>query len=376
MPEVEGRPPAGYRALLLPVLAAVALHAGLVALYLARHDWDPGLLVCVGTDCAARPPYEAVRTGLGMGYDGQFYYALARAPWRRHVGDIDAPARHLRIVYPALCWLVSGGDGRRLLWVMPGINLAAIGGMAGIAAWLAVRRGISAWWGFLLPLALDAGLPTLRDLSDPVSTLAVLGLLAAWLVRAPAWSLLLWAAAALFSREQNAAVALALVAAGLWSRRLRPVVAVGAALALWGGWVGLLRAGYGKWPFLPGRHNFAAPLSGLSHYATHLATPGGSRLGTLFNALALGYLVIQIGLAVYLAVQARDRALSLVLLGGVLLSLTAGDAIYSNYWSFGRVLVWLPLGLSVWGLEERRGWILLLLAPCAVGTWAAIRGII
>ena len=376
MPEVEGRAGAGLRAVALPVLAAVALHAGFVTLYLARHGWDPGLLVCVARDRAARPPFEAVRTGLWFGYDGQFYYAIARAPWRLHVGDIDGPTRHLRIVYPALCWLFSGGNGRWLLWVMPAVNIAAIGGMAGIGAWLAARRGMNPWWGFLLPLALDAGLPLLRDLSDPVSTLAVLGLLAAWLVRAPDWSLLVWAAAALFTREQNAAVALALLAAGLWTRRDGPAAAVGAALALWGGWVGLLRVCYGKWPFLPTRANFGAPLSGLSYYATHLAGPGASRMMTLFNALALGYLLVQLALAVYLAARARDRALSLVLLAGVLLALTAGAAIYVNCWAFSRVLVWLPLGLGLWGLDERKGWILVLLAPCVLGTCAAIRDII
>jgi hypothetical protein len=376
MPEVQAHAGPGLRAVVLPVLAAVVLHAGFVTLYLARHGWDPGLLVCVGRDRAAHPPFEAIHTGLWFGYDGQFYYAIARAPWRRHVDDIDLPARHLRIVYPALCWLFSGGDGRLLLWVMPAVNVAAIGGMAGIGAWLAGRRGMNPWWGFLLPLALDAGLPLLRDLSDPVSTLAVLGLLAAWLERAPNWSLLVWAVAALFSREQNAAVAVALLAAGLWTRRPGPAVAVGTALALWGGWVGLLRVGYGRWPFLPGRGNFGAPLSGLSYYATHLAVPGGSRIMTLFNALALGYLLIQLVLAVYSAARARDRALSLVLVAGVLLALTAGVAIYHNCWAFGRVLVWLPLGLGLWALEERKGSILVLLSPCVLGTCAAIRDII
>jgi hypothetical protein len=96
----------------------------------------------------------------------------------------------------------------------------------------------------------------------------------------------------------------------------------------------------------------------------------------LFNALALGYLVVQLILAVYLAARARDRALSLLLLAGVLLALTAGGAIYHNCWSFGRVLVWVPMGLGLWGLEERRGSILILLSPCVLGTCAAIRDII
>ena len=42
---------------------------------------------------------------------------------------------------------------------------------------------MSPWWGFLLPLLLNAGTPALRDLTDPVATFAVCGLLAAWLMQ-------------------------------------------------------------------------------------------------------------------------------------------------------------------------------------------------
>ncbi len=358
--------------MLLPVLAAVVLHALFVVAFLRKHSWDLGALVCVSPRCAARPPFEAVPRAIGGGYDGQYYYALARAPWRRHRGDIDGPVRHLRLLYPALCWLFSGGRAARLLWIMPAVNVAAAGGIAGIGAWLAARRGMNPWWGFLLPLALGAGLPTLRDLSDPVSTLALVGLLAAWLTRMPAWTLFPWTAAALFGREQNAAVALILLGAALRGRRLGAAAAVGAALALWAGWFGLLRLGYGRWPLL-WHDNFAAPLTGLWYCATHVVYPGASQAQALFRVFARTRLLLELGLAGYVLTRARDRVLAAVLLAGVLLALVAGVAIFEDFWSFGRVLVWVPLGLAVWALHERHGWVLLALAPAVLETLAATR---
>jgi hypothetical protein len=362
------------RALLGPVLVAVVLHAALLAAYVARRGPDLGVLVCVSAARAGRPPFEAIATGRGRGYDGQWYYAVARAPWRRHLGDLDAPARQLRILYPALCWLVSGGNARLLLGAMPAVNLAAIAGLAGLGAWLAVRRGLNAWWGLLLPLATDAGLPALRNLSDPVSTLAVVALLAAWLVRAPWWAFALAAASAVLSREQNLVVVVIVGAACAWQGRARTTAATGAALVPWLAWVVRLHALYGRWPFLPGKGNFGAPLAGLLTCASHLSGPGISRLVSVFNALALCYLLLEIALALYLATRKGDVVLTLVPLAGVLLAVFAGSDIYADFWSYSRVLVWLPLGLWLAGVQSRRGWLLLLLAPAALGAVAALRG--
>ena len=58
----------------------------------------------------------------------------------------------------------------------------------------------------LVPLLLNAGTPVLRNLTDPLALLAVLGLLVAWLLRWDLWALVLFAAGAVFSREQNVAV--------------------------------------------------------------------------------------------------------------------------------------------------------------------------
>src|SRR5215469_10972811 len=110
-----------------PVLAVVAFHAAVLTAYVAAFDGDLSALVCVARERLGQTPYEHIRIGFDRnGYDGQFYYAIARAPWRRHDLGIDDPAvRQARILYPVVSWLLSAGDAHRLLWVMPLVNLAA-----------------------------------------------------------------------------------------------------------------------------------------------------------------------------------------------------------------------------------------------------------
>jgi hypothetical protein len=352
--------------ILLPALAATLFHLGLLARYVVHSRGDLSILVAAGKERAAEAPYAAVRCPLGqLGYDGQYYYALAQDPWRRHQVGIDiAPARQLRILYPALCWLLSGGDRERLFWVMPAVNLAAIGALAALGAWLALRHGRSGWWGFVLPLAVNPGLPALRNLADPLATLALVGLLAAWLVRAPAWVVGLTAAAAALGREQNVAIVVLLLGAGVWARRWREAAALALAVLVWAGWAVTLGVAYGGWPFLPGQGNFGGPLEGYLFRWSHLGHPGWSRKETTMHLVAMLGLTLQALLALYLLLRAPkgERVPPLVALAGVLLVAAAGLSIFEDAWSYLRVLVWLPAGLWLAGLRARQGWILLLLA--------------
>lgn len=339
-----------------PTLATLALTAALMALYVSKHGGHPSALLCAGANRAGQPPYEAVTAPGGPnGYDGQFYYAIARNPWRIHDGElIDNPAaRHQRIFYPALCWLCSGGHARVLLWIMPLVNLLAVGGLAALGAWFAVCHGRSAWWGMALPVSLNAGLPALHNLTDPVATLALAALLAAWMVRGPAWLLALCATAALLGREQNLVVVGILALAGLYRRRGPAVVALSASVLLWAAWVVALRVGYGAWPFLAGAGNFDAPLAGICFRWAH---PGGndgfSRRLCVFLVASMLHLTLQIGLAGYLSLRRPPGVASACMLAGVALALVGGSSIYCDFWSYTRVFVWLPLG--IW-LQELRG---------------------
>jgi hypothetical protein len=349
--------------ILLPAAAAAVLHAGLLAGFVAAYRGDVAALLCVGQDRMARAPYEAVRIGFErFGYDGQFYYAIARAPWQRHLLGIDhPPGRQLRILYPALSWLFSGGDAQLLLWVMPAVNVLAIAGLAALGALLARRHGLNAWWGCLLPLAVNAALPALRDLTDVVAVLSLGCLLSAWLLRAPWWLMALAAAASVFGREQNLAIVLLVFAAAGWQRQGRTCAALAVVVVLWVGWVVALRLMYGAWPFLPAQGNFGRPFAALWR-----CWPRWGRTGlhaqAVVQAACLACIVLQGVLAVYLARRPGDPVLRLFLLAGVTLAVFAGTAIYVDKWSFMRVLSWLPLGLWLACVQSRRRWALLALA--------------
>ncbi len=122
---------------LAPALAAIAIHTVFLLVFLSAHRGDPSAFVCVGSTRIGQYPYEAVHTAIGdKGFDGAYYYAIARNPWQRHNFGVDLPAvRHARILYPALAWCLTGGDSYALFWVMPAINLLAIG----LLGWLGAR---------------------------------------------------------------------------------------------------------------------------------------------------------------------------------------------------------------------------------------------
>ena len=353
----------------VPIVAAVALHLAILAAYLTAFHGDLSALVCVAQQHIGTPPYEAVRVGFVTGgFDGQFYYAIARNPWTRHAEVLDVPAyRHVRLLYPALAWALSGGgDPYHLFWALPLLNLAAIAGLAWLGVRLAQHYGVNVWWGFVLPLAVNDGLPLLRDLTDPLATFTVCGLLASWLLGGRWYHLALWAAAALFSREQNVAVVLVVLAAAGWTGRWRTVAGVVAALALWGGWIELLHIGYGDWPVLPrSDYFFGVPFKGMWFRWTHLGI-SGSRVSAGLHFARMLLLTIHCGLALYLAARTPDRVVSLVALGGVALAVLTGMASYEDAWSYTRVFVWIPLAVWLAGVRLRLAHPMWLLVPVAV----------
>jgi hypothetical protein len=354
------------KAILGPAAASAALHALLLAGFVGCHHGDPAALVCVGTERAGKEPYEVIQLGFErFGYDGQFYYALARAPWARHLVGFDfAPGRQMRILYPALAWAISGGDAHRLLWVLPILNVLAIGGLAALGALFARRHGMSPWWGFLLPLAVNAGFPALRDLTDVLSVLTVCGVVVAWVLRWPVWQLAVWSAAAVLCREQNIAIVGAILVVAAWERRWTACGALGGALVLWVLWVVTLRLMYGTWPLLPAERNFDKPLAAFLRCWRHLRHPPLSA-NTLTHFACMTMVAVQVGLAIFLAARRTDAGLRLVLLGAVALALTAGQAIYEDKWSFIRVLSWLPLAVWLGCVREQRRHLAAMLAVAA-----------
>jgi hypothetical protein len=114
-----------------------------------------------------------------LGYDGQFYYRMARNPanlhWSAYGIGMDAWYRFVRIGYPALAWLGSAGVPAAIPWALVVINVLAIGAIAMLGGRLAQEAGRHALWGLLLAGYFGLATSVARDLTEPLAAACLLG---------------------------------------------------------------------------------------------------------------------------------------------------------------------------------------------------------
>ena len=336
-----------------PALVAGAVFILMSGAFVAAYAWDLSALLCTAEERCGQPPFEYVRVGFGKGgYDGQFCYQIARNPWVTH-SDVH-PVRHLRVLYPAFAWAASGGDPVVLFWTLPFINFLAIGGMAYLGAVMARNYGLSPWWGALLPVVVNAYMLALRNLTDPLSILCALTLMVGWQRRWPVWAMALCGLAALFCRETNLLVLGVILLIAAAARRWSLVAAMVGCVAVWGLWVVVVFQLYGQWPFLPRGGNLGLPLVGvIEHFQSRVPTIESLAL-RFSHFLAIGFLLVQALLGVYLLLKEGEPAVKLLLAGGLLLSLCGGAAVYASPWSMLRVFALIPLAVWLLSIQSRR----------------------
>jgi hypothetical protein len=208
------------------ILVALALVTGFVLVRLALAASLGGFAVA-GAQFVdpARTPDALPVTAQSGGYDGQFVYRLALAPWTDDVTaygiTLDNPAyRQQRIATPLLAWAVGLLPGVSTLLALLLVNVAALAVAALYAGRLAAAFGRHPLWG--LVLALPAGMPISlgRHLTEPVAWAAVLAGL--WYARQRRWAPCAAAlTVAVLGRETSLVVVAGLAAAELW-RLLAP----------------------------------------------------------------------------------------------------------------------------------------------------------
>jgi hypothetical protein len=105
-----------------------------------------------------------------IGYDGQFYYALAADPVNaRYYMPGRAGYVYSRVFYPATARAVSLGSADAIPYAMLAINLVAVGaGTLAVALWLRAR-GAPAWPAALFGLYPGMIFSALRDLTEPLA---------------------------------------------------------------------------------------------------------------------------------------------------------------------------------------------------------------
>jgi hypothetical protein len=352
------------------VVVTALVHAAFFAIYVLAYNGDVTALVCADMTKIGTWPYEDIRVGFSKGgYDGQYCYSLARAPLCHFGQDvIDFPAyRQVRVLYPAMAWLCSGGNPQWLVWALPIINFAAILALAWCGALLAACCQRSPWWGCLLPIVLNAGMPALRDLTDPLAMAAVFAMICAYLVEWPVCLLGLFGAAAVFGREQNVIVLLLVLGDSLLRKRWLASAAMGAALVAWVSWVAVLHVMYGAWPFSGG--NLSLPFGGIGFCLTHLTGSNG-RLA-IVNDIGMALIFLQMAICGALLIRRARRLTAAVAAAGLALAIVGGIPIYESAWSYSRVFAWMPLGIWLWSMQSGRRWPVAALAPTGLLTLMA-----
>ncbi len=322
----------GIQRNVLLATAIVLLAYGAFAVALVRRNArDVSRLVLAGdefTDPAAAPPGLTVGTN-APGYDGQFYYRLALAPFSTsaRVAGIrfDYPVyRAQRIGFPLLVRIVSGGNAQAVPWVMLLLNIAAAGVIAATAATI-----VSRWWaaaaialfpGFLLTMS--------RDLVELVE-IAFLMLALRALMKRSLWTAVVFLTLAVMTKETAILFAVAAgVAALVRERAVLRAAAFTIPVAAYAAWKLWLFRLWHLPPNLGASEHFAFPFRGL---AAAMRNP--SRVLLLeVSLLAL------FGVAVVLALRASASAPAVKLgwAAYAVLLVSLGSEFWWEDWSFLR----------------------------------------
>lgn len=183
-----------------------------------------------------------------IGYDGQYYYFLARFGGHVPDGAISLPALyHSRMLYPLLIRLVSLGQVGAMPWVMLGLNIAAVVGTVALFSWLLRARGLPQWLALVPGLYCGEALALLRDLSDPLAVfwlaLALVGVSRGrWLLVAAALGF------GMLTRESTLPFVLCFALPLVTQRRWRLLAAFTAiSLLPYGAWQLGIHAAFGTW---------------------------------------------------------------------------------------------------------------------------------
>jgi hypothetical protein len=112
------------------------------------------------------------------GYDGQFYYQLARDPLHAYLFMDNPPYRYQRVIYPLVVRLLSLGQTTLIPYMLLLVNFVSIVLSVEIAARLLKRHGMSPWFSLALGFYFGQASAFIFDLTEPFTyALVCVGLL-------------------------------------------------------------------------------------------------------------------------------------------------------------------------------------------------------
>ena len=201
-----------YNVLGRPSVVVAGIYLIFITLLTLIHHYSMIDYVHIGTLFARRDPHGTI------GYDGQFYYFLARDPWHAHQYMDNAPYRYQRIVYGLLVYIVSLGQASLIPFLLLFVNFLSIVLSVEIVARLLAQRNLSPW--FSLPLGLYFGQATafIFDTTEPL-TIALLCIGLWYLERKRITTSAVFMGLAALSRETAILFPLVYAISFLWQQR-------------------------------------------------------------------------------------------------------------------------------------------------------------
>ncbi len=297
------------------------------------------------------------------GYDGQSFHIMAHDPWIRHntAAEVEiAPFRYVRILVPALAWMIALGRDR---WIDPAYFVVILAfGFLGTywVALYAARALQSPMWGlaFLLSPA------TLTSVDRMLVDIALAALCAAFVLycddwprtgRFP-WKVTLVLACALLTRETAwllfAAYEAFLFMRHDWRDILFTATAAIPAIA-WQGYVAV-RTGDATVPVQAlGWIPFAGFVERIVHPVHYPLTPGANAIAIGGDYAALAGIALAIALAVRVECVERWTAPSGAIIAFALaIVFLRGQGAWADAYAFGRIFAPILLLIAMEHIRE------------------------
>jgi len=341
-----------------PLLVVAIGYALLLYVLLAEVAFNPTGPIHIGRHFDGRRFWDqSTVVHPGVGYDGQFYYYLARDPLLRASDPgsfLDRPAyRYARVLYPLLAWAAALGQASAIPWMLLGVSLGAV--VIGTVAAVDVVRllGASRWLALVFAFSPAVMVGLVADLTEP-TTFALVAIGVALHLRgrhrAAGWTLAL----ATLARETSLLVPLGFFLHAVWRRQWRESSAYALPQAVPAAWYLWIWARFGVLPAAQAPPNFGLPFSGAIYRAGVLLGWQVPLLGETAPASPFPELVF-VGLSVAVILLGLTRlilhrdvfSLQLWLQAAAMFSTAA--LVWEALISYGRVLglLYLFLGLAL-----------------------------
>ena len=158
--------------------------------------------------------------GAAPGYDGQFFYQIARDPL--HASQfLDRPAyRYQRIVYPMLVWIITLGQASLVPFMLLLVNFLAIVLGTELVARILIQQKMSPWYSLAFGLYFGQATALIFDTTEPLTYFLVcLGLFLIMRKRPTAAALIM--GLAVLSRETAILFPMGYLLVSLYQKRWR-----------------------------------------------------------------------------------------------------------------------------------------------------------